>query len=74
MKNLYEKFCFLNGYLEQKLDDPDNIFLLEQFNFRIETKSDALTECYSYIKFKSEYQETMQLAPAALKDATKESL
>jgi len=28
MKTLYEKFCYLNGYLEKKLDDTDNVNLL----------------------------------------------
>jgi len=28
MKTLYEKFCYLNGYLEKKLDDKDNKNLL----------------------------------------------
>jgi hypothetical protein len=28
MKTLYEKFCYLNGFLEQKLDNPANYKLL----------------------------------------------
>lgn len=41
MKTLYEKFCYLNGYLEQKLDDDTNIKYLKEKGFRIETHSDA---------------------------------
>jgi hypothetical protein len=41
MKTLYEKFCYLNGFLEQKLDDPANIKLLKDKGFKIEERSDA---------------------------------
>lgn len=33
LKTLYEKFCFLNGYLEQKLDDERNLKLLRLKGF-----------------------------------------
>lgn len=36
MKTLYEKFCYLNGYLEQKLDDSKNADLLKGKGFKIE--------------------------------------
>ena len=34
-KTLYEKFCYLNGYLEQKLDDSSNVKLLRDKGFKI---------------------------------------
>lgn len=46
MKTLYEKFCYLNGFLEQKLDDSDNIKHLKEKGFKIEEKQDAQTESY----------------------------
>jgi hypothetical protein len=46
MKTLYEKFCYLNGLLELKLDDENNLKVLARYGFKIETKSDSLTECY----------------------------
>ena len=51
MKTLYEKFCFFNGYLERKLDDPENVKLLKERGFKLEVKQDAMTECYSFVKF-----------------------
>jgi hypothetical protein len=39
MKTLYEKFCYLNGFLEQKLDDPANLKLLKDKGFKIEKRS-----------------------------------
>lgn len=41
MKTLYEKFCYLNGFLEQKLDDPANVKILGAKGFKYVTKSDA---------------------------------
>lgn len=38
MKQLYEKYCFLNEYLERKIDDPDNIKLLKMRGFKISTR------------------------------------
>lgn len=46
LKTLYEKFCYLNGLLEQKLDDPTNIKKLKEKGFKIETREDAQTESY----------------------------
>ena len=41
LKTTYEKFCFLNGLIEQQLDDPDNLKLLEDKGFKIDVRSDA---------------------------------
>jgi hypothetical protein len=41
VKTLYEKFCYLNGLLEQKLDDDAAIKELTNRGFKIEQKSDA---------------------------------
>lgn len=41
MKTLYEKFCYLNGFLEQKLDDETNIKYLNEKGFKIEEREDA---------------------------------
>lgn len=38
MKTLYEKFCYLNGLLERKLDDPDNLKKLKDKGFIIKEK------------------------------------
>ena len=46
MKTLYEKFCYLNGFLEQKLDDETNIKYLNEKGFKIEEREDAQTESY----------------------------
>lgn len=46
MKTLYEKFCYLNGFLEQKLDDDDNTKALKAKGFVIQVKEDAQTESY----------------------------
>jgi len=37
LKQLYEKFCYANDYLERKLDDEDNIKLLTKRGFKIVT-------------------------------------
>ncbi|KAM3146575.1 hypothetical protein pb186bvf_001544, partial [Paramecium bursaria] len=44
-KTLYEKFCYLNGFLEQKLDDNDNIEYLKKYGFFINEHDGAQTEC-----------------------------
>jgi hypothetical protein len=36
LKTLYEKFCYFNGYLERKLDDSENLKLLEEKGFMLE--------------------------------------
>jgi len=41
MKQLYEKYCYLNEYLERKFDDEDNIKLLKMRGFKIVTREDA---------------------------------
>ncbi len=41
MKTLYEKFCYLNGYLERKLNDEENEEILESKGFMIITKEDT---------------------------------
>jgi hypothetical protein len=41
MKQLYEKFCYLNEYLERKLDDEDNIKLLNMRGFKIVARENA---------------------------------
>jgi hypothetical protein len=41
MKNLYEKFCYLHGYLEKKLDEPENLKLLSERGFKLEVKTDT---------------------------------
>jgi len=41
MKQLYEKFCYLNEYLERKLDDEDNIKLLNMRGFKIVERENA---------------------------------
>ena len=51
VKTLYEKFCYLNGLLEQKLDDDAAIKELTNRGFKIEQKSDAQTECFIRIVF-----------------------
>lgn len=43
MKNLYEKFCYLNGYTEKEIDDPDNINVLRDKGFKIRTRNDGYT-------------------------------
>lgn len=49
MKTLYEKFCYLNGYLEEKIDDPETITLIENKGFEIVNKTDSLTMCFKNI-------------------------
>ena len=55
LKTLYEKFCFFNGYHEQKLDDPENLKLFQDRGFKFEIKQDSMSECYCFIKFQEEY-------------------
>ena len=44
MKTLYEKFCYLHGYLEKKLDDENIVNLMElTYGFKIVTKNDLQT-------------------------------
>ena len=52
MKTLYEKFCYLKGLLERKLDDPENLKFLKKRGFKIEIRSDALSQCYIYVTLK----------------------
>jgi len=50
MKTLYEKFCYLNGYLEQKLDDKDVAGLMDgTYGFKIVTKNDSQTLYYTKV-------------------------
>jgi len=50
MKQLYEKYCYLNEYLERKFDDDDNIKLLKMRGFKIVTREDAQTQFFTRIK------------------------
>ena len=72
MKTLYEKFCFFNGYLEKKLDDPENLKLLKERGFKLEVKQDAMTECYSFIKFQEDY--SLIFSQEQVQDSSKTSL
>ena len=50
MKTLYEKFCYLNGYLEQKLDDDDVSGIMDAtYGFKIVTKNDSQTLYYTKV-------------------------
>ena len=49
IKCMYEQFCYLNGYLEKKLDDEDVIKTLKQKGFSIKIKNDATTQYYVYV-------------------------
>lgn len=50
IKTLYEKFCYLNGYLEQKLDDDDVSSLMDStYGFKIVTKNDSQTLYYTKV-------------------------
>ncbi|EAR86318.2 phage head-tail adaptor family protein, putative (macronuclear) [Tetrahymena thermophila SB210] len=51
MKQLYEKFCYLNQYLERKFDDEENLKYLTEMGFKIVTKFDAQTQYFTYIKY-----------------------
>lgn len=35
MKTLYEKYCYLNGLLEEKLDEPDYQKVLKTYGFEL---------------------------------------
>jgi hypothetical protein len=61
MKTLYEKFCYLNGFLEQKLDDPANLKLLKDKGFKIEERSDAQTESYVCVMLNGEIPKLSQI-------------
>lgn len=54
LKTLFEKFCYLNGYLEQKLDDEKNLDLLGTYGFKLVTKDDSLTQNYTKVILKDE--------------------
>ncbi|KAL4495275.1 hypothetical protein ABPG73_022320 [Tetrahymena malaccensis] len=49
MKCLYEQYCYLNQFLERKLEDKQNINTLKQLGFKISVKQDALVSYYTYI-------------------------
>lgn len=51
MKTLYEKYCFLNGLLEEKLDEPNFQKVLRTYGFEIQVRNDSLAENYTRIKF-----------------------
>ncbi|KAL4474825.1 hypothetical protein ABPG74_001521 [Tetrahymena malaccensis] len=51
MKQLYEKFCYLNQYLERKLDDKQNLKYLTKRGFKIVSKIGAQTQYFTYIKY-----------------------
>ncbi|KAL4503518.1 hypothetical protein ABPG73_017261, partial [Tetrahymena malaccensis] len=51
MKQLYEKFCYLNQYLERKLDDEQNLKYLTAKGFKIVSKIGAQTQYFTYIKY-----------------------
>ena len=40
---LYEKFCYLNGFQELKLDTAENLQTLEERGFYTEIREDAST-------------------------------
>jgi hypothetical protein len=61
MKTLYEKFCYLNGFLEQKLDDPANLNLLKDKGFKIEERSDSQTESYVCVMLNGEMPKLSQI-------------
>ncbi|EAR86437.2 phage head-tail adaptor family protein, putative (macronuclear) [Tetrahymena thermophila SB210] len=51
MKQLYEKFCYLNQYLERKFDDEENLKYLTEMGFKIVARFDAQTQYFTYIKY-----------------------
>ncbi|KAL4476316.1 hypothetical protein ABPG74_010049 [Tetrahymena malaccensis] len=51
MKQLYEKFCYLNQYLERKFDDEENLKFLTDLGFKIVARLDAQTQYFTYIKY-----------------------
>ena len=57
MKSIYEQFCYLNGYLEKKLDEVENIQALKKMGFSIKIKNDATTQYYIYIYIKDDVTE-----------------
>ncbi|KAM3127056.1 hypothetical protein pb186bvf_020829 [Paramecium bursaria] len=50
-KTLYEKFCYLNGFLEQQLDDNANKEYLTNYGFCINEHLGAQTECNVRVLF-----------------------
>jgi hypothetical protein len=73
LKNLYEKFCYFNGYLERKLDDAENLRLIDEREFKIEVKQDSLTQCYAFVKPKTA-KSGLLLPPSTTKDSKKNSI
>ncbi|KAL4474821.1 hypothetical protein ABPG74_001517 [Tetrahymena malaccensis] len=51
MKQLYEKFCYLNQYLERKFDDEENLKYLTDRGFKIVARFDAQTQYFAYIRY-----------------------
>ncbi|KAL4495277.1 hypothetical protein ABPG73_022322 [Tetrahymena malaccensis] len=49
VKSLYEQYCYLNQYLERKLEDKQNANILKQLGFKISVKQDTLVSYYTYI-------------------------
>ena len=41
MKNMYEKFCFLNQFTEDEIEDSKNVEYLRLRGFKIEIKNDG---------------------------------
>jgi len=50
MKTLYEKFCYLNGFLEQELADEGTSTVMDKsYGFKIVTKNDSQTLYYTKV-------------------------
>lgn len=48
LKNLYEKFCFLNNFIEESLSDPNSVKILEKYGFTL-VSDDNLTQTFTRI-------------------------
>lgn len=52
-KILYEKFCFMNHLVEQKLGDKNNLALLKKYGYDIVTRNDLLSEVFTRVNVKN---------------------
>ena len=52
-KVLYEKFCFMNHLIEQKLTDKKNESFLKSYGFEIVTRNDLFSEVFTKMNIKN---------------------
>ena len=63
LKVLYEKFCFLNHYVEKNMQDKQNLVLLKKYDFVIEESQNSISQVYLKMLIKEETGNILELDP-----------